>query len=170
MSFKNKFIFNQIKNLNTKHFYQTFHNSSIKNQRIKIKLICDFDMDLERLIQMVKNILLALRNLYLYLNQDFIDLEILNKQASDLLTLRQNITSLYLKLFNINSDNKNLHKCTEIFLKFFSQQKTHINNLIKQSTNVFMKDWKKGDEFLNLFHPNSCSFFVSLLNPPGIIT
>jgi hypothetical protein len=107
------------------------------------------------------------RNLLCSLNQEFIQSEDIESTGKQLLSLKSHISSSLTAMFDINPADYTLYEFSQIFKSYLDFEKHTYRHWVRHSRRLFARI--KLDEHINFFSRSSCTVFVSLLDPIGLI-
>ncbi|KAL4492575.1 hypothetical protein ABPG72_007688 [Tetrahymena utriculariae] len=168
-SLKEQYILESIVKKAKINFKGYFNSNTNQNQRINMMSVIDFDELLFKITKAIRCILADSREFFNFLSQDYFTLQVLQSKGNKLLQLRDYVEKILKILFNLNPFSRYLYFITEIFLDNFNFKGVKISSYISKSNRISLQSLSKDDLTINLYKPNSCIIYISLLNPVGKI-
>ncbi|EAS04134.2 transmembrane protein, putative (macronuclear) [Tetrahymena thermophila SB210] len=168
-SLKEQYILESIVKKAKVNFKGYFNSNSNQNQRINMMSVIDFDELLFKITKAIRCILVDCREFFNFLSQDYFTLKVLQQKGNKLIQLRDYVDKILKILFNLNPFSRYLYFITEIFLDNFNFKGVKISSYISKSNRISLQSLSKDDLTINLYKPNSCIIYISLLNPIGKI-
>ncbi|KAL4478158.1 hypothetical protein ABPG73_000358 [Tetrahymena malaccensis] len=168
-SLKEQYILESIVKKAKVNFKGYFNSNSNQNQRINMMSVIDFDELLFKITKAIRCILSDAREFFNFVSQDYFTLKVLQQKGNKLIQLRDYVDKILKILFNLNPFSRYLYFITEIFLDNFNFKGVKISSYISKSNRISLQSLSKDDLTINLYKPNSCIIYISLLNPIGKI-
>ncbi|EAR83666.2 transmembrane protein, putative (macronuclear) [Tetrahymena thermophila SB210] len=167
--YKNQYTLQEIYHACLQSFSFFWKKSSIQNQRLNMMSVIDFSDLTEEVSILIRDCLIEKRDLFIYLNQDLIDLNFLVHKFWNFLENQKKLSLKITSLFDIYPNSKYVISLAQIFTQNFDIQRRKFSKFIKESKQVMKTFLKEEDYGIDLFNHKSCMVFITLIENLGFI-
>ncbi|EAR89791.2 transmembrane protein, putative (macronuclear) [Tetrahymena thermophila SB210] len=171
---KEQMIFKSMEYKANQTFYNFFNNPSVFNQRLQLNKVMEFDDIYKELSMRIKTCILLLRDMYVMMMEDYINLNKLLDLGTKIIKFKELIYNDLMTLFQYNPNSQRAFEMSQIYSETLDLMKKKpkqykIEAQFRARKIQIQKNYQNPEKEINLFSQEACVIYVSLLDPIGTI-
>ncbi|KAL4495148.1 hypothetical protein ABPG72_007255 [Tetrahymena utriculariae] len=171
---KQQMIFKSMEYKANQTFYNFFNNPSVFNQRLLLNKVIEFDDIYKELSMRIKTCILLLRDMYVMMMEDYINLDKLLDLGTKIIKFKELIYNDLMTLFQYNPNSQRAFEMSQIYSETLDLMKKKpkqykIEAQFRARKIQIQKNFQSPEKEINLFSQEACVIYVSLLDPIGTI-